>query len=115
MVRHRDVATDHRQAWPEWGLMRAPEMRQRNTGDWWRFGFVPGVAFLVFLSLGPISATRAGQESGDNTTADSSNLAGEALSPAQRDTCLTRLGVDRWHHAGQRGGGVKIAILDSGF
>ncbi len=27
----------------------------------------------------------------------------------------TRLGVPAWHQAGQRGKGVKIAILDSGF
>jgi hypothetical protein len=28
---------------------------------------------------------------------------------------LARLGVDRWHLAGCRGQGVKVAILDSGF
>jgi subtilisin family serine protease len=28
---------------------------------------------------------------------------------------LARLGVDRWHTAGLRGRGVKIAVLDSGF
>jgi hypothetical protein len=90
-------------------------MRQRNSIDRWRQRLVPGVAFLVLLVLGPTPATRAGQELCDNTTADSSNLASEAVSPAQRDACLARLGVDRWHRAGQRGGGVKIAILDSGF
>jgi hypothetical protein len=31
------------------------------------------------------------------------------------DTLLSRLGVDRWHAAHQRGHGVKVAILDSGF
>ncbi len=33
----------------------------------------------------------------------------------QRRRHLDRLGVDRWHAAGHRGRGVKIAILDSGF
>jgi subtilisin family serine protease len=28
---------------------------------------------------------------------------------------LARLGVDRWHAAGYRGQGIKIAVLDSGF
>src|SRR6476646_7872421 len=28
---------------------------------------------------------------------------------------LARLGVDRWHAAGFRGQGVKVAVLDSGF
>ncbi len=37
-------------------------------------------------------------------------------SPAwQRRQILTRLGVDRWHADGQRGRGLKIAVLDSGF
>ncbi|MFN4259938.1 MAG: S8 family serine peptidase [Gemmataceae bacterium] len=32
-----------------------------------------------------------------------------------RQQLLQRLGVDRWHEAGFRGQGVKIALLDSGF
>jgi subtilisin family serine protease len=28
---------------------------------------------------------------------------------------LARLGVDRWHTAGNRGRGIKVAVLDSGF
>lgn len=37
-------------------------------------------------------------------------------SPAQqRQQIMQRLGVERWHAAGFRGAGVKIAILDSGF
>jgi hypothetical protein len=33
----------------------------------------------------------------------------------QRDQLFARLGVDRYHQAGQRGRGIKVAILDSGF
>src|SRR5207237_5831926 len=32
-----------------------------------------------------------------------------------RSQHLTRFAVDRWHQAGYRGRGVKIAILDTGF
>src|SRR5262245_38804384 len=46
----------------------------------------------------------------------------ETLSPPlpysaawMRKQHLARLGVDRWHDAGLRGRGVKIAVLDSGF
>jgi subtilisin family serine protease len=46
----------------------------------------------------------------------------ESLSPPSRYSAawlrrqqLARLGVDRWHAAGFRGQGVKVAVLDSGF
>jgi subtilisin family serine protease len=39
----------------------------------------------------------------------------EKGSERQRREHLTRTGVDRWHQAGFRGKGVKVAILDSGF
>src|SRR5687767_12603216 len=32
-----------------------------------------------------------------------------------RARLLTQLGVDRWHAAGHRGRGVKVAVIDSGF
>jgi subtilisin family serine protease len=35
--------------------------------------------------------------------------------PGLRQQLLTRLGVDRWHAAGVRGRGTKVAILDTGF
>jgi hypothetical protein len=95
--------------------MQTPGIRQRGSGVLGLRGWVTGGAFVVLLVLGPFAATRAGQESGDTATSDSSNLGPEPFSPGQRATCLARLGVDRWHRAGQRGGGVKIAILDSGF
>jgi hypothetical protein len=51
---------------------------------------------------------------------------GTALAPAlpsaaadspqeNRDKIFARLGIDRWHRAGQRGRGLKVAVLDSGF
>jgi hypothetical protein len=37
-------------------------------------------------------------------------------SPAEeREKIFMRLGVDGWHKAGQRGRGIKIAVLDAGF
>src|SRR5262245_15461904 len=39
----------------------------------------------------------------------------DGLTALARDRHLARLGVDRWHAAGHRGRGVKVAILDSGF
>src|SRR5439155_11189221 len=33
----------------------------------------------------------------------------------QRKKLLSQLGADRWHAAGFRGQGVKIAVLDTGF
>lgn len=57
----------------------------------------------------------AGQSAVEEATpdCDSPNLDGE---PAQqRASHLAALGVDRWHAAGTRGKGVKVAVLDSGF
>jgi subtilisin family serine protease len=34
---------------------------------------------------------------------------------AAPEALLARLGADRWHEAGRRGGGVKVAVLDTGF
>src|SRR5690349_18757301 len=43
-------------------------------------------------------------------------LAPPLTAPAlQRSQHLARLGVDRWHAAGHKGAGVKVAVLDSGF
>src|SRR5437660_757574 len=48
-------------------------------------------------------------------TPDCGDLPPEPHPEAQRTRLLARLGVDRWHAAGYRGRGIKIAILDSGF
>ncbi len=34
---------------------------------------------------------------------------------AETERVLQRLGVDRWHQAGWRGQGIRVAVLDSGF
>jgi subtilisin family serine protease len=41
--------------------------------------------------------------------------AANAAADQDRARLFTRLGVDRWHAAGQRGHGVKVAVIDSGF
>jgi subtilisin family serine protease len=51
----------------------------------------------------------------DDAPPDSGTHSPDAHPALQRITHLARLGVDRWHAAFQRGRGVKIAVLDSGF
>src|SRR4051812_12454342 len=41
--------------------------------------------------------------------------AAEQAVPAERAHLLARLGADRWHAAGDRGRGVKVLVIDSGF
>jgi subtilisin family serine protease len=48
-------------------------------------------------------------------TPDSTQEAPDSQPLEERATLLARLGVDRWHAAGLRGKGIKVAILDSGF
>src|SRR3954447_23786100 len=74
---------------------------------------VPGLApageavaedYFSFVAPGLIAATP-----------DCGDVPPEPFPQAQRARLLARLGVDRWHAAGCRGRGIKIAILDSGF
>lgn len=51
----------------------------------------------------------------EQATPDSDLHPTEPYPLLQRNCHLTSLGVDRWHGAGYRGKGIKIAILDSGF
>jgi subtilisin family serine protease len=46
---------------------------------------------------------------------DESIPAQAGQSPVPREDLLDSLGVSRWHAAGVRGSGVKVAVLDSGF
>lgn len=39
----------------------------------------------------------------------------DLLDKGERNRHLSLLGVDRWHAAGSRGSGVKVAVLDTGF
>jgi hypothetical protein len=54
-------------------------------------------------------------ESADNSTPDCGTAPVEPFPALQRLRHLARLGVDRWHGAGYRGQGLKVAVLDSGF
>jgi subtilisin family serine protease len=49
------------------------------------------------------------------STPDCGEQPAEPFPELQRARLLARLGVDRWHKAGHRGQGVKVAVLDSGF
>jgi len=60
--------------------------------------------------------------SGSSRATGSEEATPETLVPPSPDSSallrahhLARLGVDRWHAAGYRGQGIKMAILDSGF
>ncbi len=75
--------------------------------------FVLGCTICILLGLTAPQARSEGR-----TTR---RPAAETLSPEssqvtrERGRVLTALGVDRWHAAGYRGEGVRVAILDSGF
>lgn len=51
----------------------------------------------------------------EEATPDSTVPLGTVPARELRKSHLAALGVDRWHEAGQRGRGVKLAILDSSF
>src|SRR5258708_24576021 len=74
-----------------------------NQGRWLH---CLAVAFALIV-LPPLLA-------GDSTP-DSAARSSDARPTLQRLKHLARLGVDRWHAARQRGRGIKIAVLDSGF
>src|SRR5438270_13094268 len=51
---------------------------------------------------------------GNLRAADEMLPAGTRPQPGLREDLLDRLGVTRWHAAGVRGSGRKVAVLDSG-
>src|SRR5262245_29420846 len=51
----------------------------------------------------------------DEATPDCDQYPADPFPERQRVRHLQRLGVDRWHAAGHRGAGIKIAVLDTGF
>jgi subtilisin family serine protease len=62
------------------------------------------------------SAIRAsGHDASAGSTLDPGDPEDEPFSAEQRARLFERLGVERWHHLGSRGQGVKVAILDTGF
>jgi subtilisin family serine protease len=64
----------------------------------------------VLLTWSVVWGTTAALRAGDEMVPDR-----DRQPVALRADILDRLGVGRWHAAGLRGGGVKVAILDSGF
>jgi subtilisin family serine protease len=65
---------------------------------------------------GPAPDIRAaGHEASADSTPDASSVPDEPYPARQRTRLLARMGVERWHHLGSRGQGVKVAILDTGF
>lgn len=62
------------------------------------------------LATGPTPTLQAG-----DATLDSSSYSTDPHPVLQRIKHLAHLGVDRWHAMRQRGQGVKVAVLDSGF
>ncbi len=81
---------------------------------WTAFAVLLGTAF--FFPLDGPQAPRGGLglrlRAAAVATPDSSAAEATALSRAEH---LERLGVAAWHKAGDRGRGVKVAVLDSGF
>ncbi len=79
------------------------------------------LALLAGFALGHLDTPGAGplaplaSPSDEEATPDSLSPPAPYAAVAQRQQILARLGVDRWHAAGFRGQGVKVAILDSGF
>src|SRR5260370_11029041 len=74
------------------------------------------VLFPVLSGQGPAPAGATGRSmTAEEATPDS--IPGEAsAAPALGQARhLAQLGVQRWHDAGFRGQGVKIAVLDTGF
>jgi subtilisin family serine protease len=80
-------------------------------------GFQPALVALSFLLLllPPVPAFCTAGDETRSPAPDSSALTDERLPIQQRARLEESLGVDRWHAAGHRGQGLKIAILDSGF
>src|ERR1700678_2962744 len=86
---------------------------------------VPALVGLLALSLGLANTPAHTAVPTKVVQPDLIDLGGEAalhdLQPAPegaveaRQNHLASLGVDRWHAAGFRGQGVKIAVLDTGF
>jgi hypothetical protein len=71
---------------------------------------------LLVLLLGPAeSGSGSPRSSAEACATPDSFAAADPLPARQRERILSKLGVDRWHSAGFRGRGIKIAVLDTGF
>jgi hypothetical protein len=73
------------------------------------------LAAVVAAPGRPADVRAAGHEASAASTPDSASIPDEPFPARQRARLLARLGVERWHHLGSRGQGVKVALLDTGF
>jgi hypothetical protein len=72
--------------------------------------------FGVLTLAGILAPWLLGLVAGLTRAAGDESIPGQDRQPAPlREELLDRLGVSRWHSAGVRGAGVKVAVLDSGF
>src|SRR5262245_55884636 len=82
-----------------------------------------GWSWLVVLVLWPQPAAGQREASRPQPTARNGEEAGSEQAPTSspsgavedRRRHLAEMGVDRWHAAGFRGKGVKVAVLDTGW
>src|SRR5438067_2267097 len=84
---------------------------------WFRAAFCFAVApvLLALAGIGPTAAVpKAGPRPEPRRADVHAPLPGNSTAYL-REQLFAGLGVDRWHRAGWRGQGVKVAILDSGF
>jgi subtilisin family serine protease len=80
-------------------------------------GFTLGTLALVYAPERHLPTARSApvEPSSDAATPDVAPADPEPFPAQERQQHLARLGIQRWHSAGFRGQGVKIAVLDSGF
>src|SRR5262245_12422915 len=82
----------------------------------------PALVLLILWPRLPLTQPPGGSTSlapagasADGETPDCKDATPDPYPRQQRLLSLARLGATRWHDAGQRGQGMKIAILDTGF
>jgi subtilisin family serine protease len=87
----------------------------------YRAGLLRGLVLLLAglllfgAEVGPPDVRGLGPPAAEEATPETLVPAPPYSAAWLRARHLARLGVDRWHGAGYRGQGVKIAVLDSGF
>jgi hypothetical protein len=83
---------------------------------WPLAAFLAGTLGLLLLKLtdAPLRSACL-PPAGEQNSADTTVPIPPGSPVVHREQLFARLGVDRWHKAGQFGRGVKVAILDSGF
>jgi hypothetical protein len=80
-----------------------------------RFALGAAACLAVFAGWTGPAGSSGRLSSREQTTPESISAPEDTPSTWQRAQHLGQLGVDRWHEAGVRGQGLKIAVLDTGF